>query len=149
MNQKNKVTVRILDKDYTMVSDDSKEYMKRVARFVDDIMTETYESNQKLGTSMIGVLAALKIADELHKVKEKKEELEKRLNSPTYELKNTRDELNALANEFERRHQAYEKMVSDISGLIDKASLYETDVKQLRQRIEQLDHDLKQKEEKL
>ncbi|MGX8797525.1 cell division protein ZapA [Fusibacter sp. JL298sf-3] len=149
MNQKNKVTVRILDKDYTMVSDDSKEYMKRVARFVDDIMTETYESNQKLGTSMIGVLAALKIADELHKVKEEKEELEKRLNSPTYELKNTRDELNALANEFERRHQAYEKMVSDISGLIDKASLYETDVKQLRQRIEQLDHDLKQKEEKL
>lgn len=147
MNPKNKVTVKILDKDYTMVSDDSREYMQKVANFVDDIMHETYESNKKLGTSMIGVLAALKIADELHKVKEEKEELEKRLNSPQYELKNTRDELNTLVSEFNRRSQSYDKIVSEISELIDRASSYESDFATLRNRIEKLDKELKQREE--
>lgn len=147
MNPKNKVTVKILDKDYTMVSDDSREYMQKVANFVDDIMHETYESNKKLGTSMIGVLAALKIADELHKVKEEKEELEKRLNSPQYELKNTREELNTLVSEFNRRSQSYDKIVSEISELIDRASSYESDFATLRNRIEKLDKELKHKEE--
>lgn len=149
MSQKNKVTVKIMDRDYTLVSDDSREHMQRVANFVDDKMQETYACNRKLSTSMIGVLTALNIADELHKVKSERDELQKRINSPQYELKSARDELDAVVAEFERRSLAYEKMVAEFSRLIDSSSVYETGVSQLRRRMEKLDQDLKRKEDDL
>ncbi|MDN5352244.1 MAG: cell division protein ZapA [Clostridiales bacterium] len=149
MAQKNKVTVKIMDRDYTVVSDDSREHMQRVANYVDDRMKAIFDGNKKLSTSMTGVLTALNIADEYFKVLEEKEELEKRINSPQYELKSARDELDAVVQEFERRSQAYEKMVHEFSRLIDTSSIYETGVAQLRKRMEKLDHELKVKEEEL
>ena len=35
MSDKNKVTVKIMDRDYTLVSEDSREHMQRVANYVD------------------------------------------------------------------------------------------------------------------
>jgi cell division protein ZapA len=112
-------------------------------------MRETFESNRKLSLSMIGVLTALNIADEYHKVLIEKEELERRINSPQYELKSARDELDAVVTEFERRSSAYEKMVQEFSRLIDSSNIYETGVSQLRKRMDKLDHDLKKKEDDL
>ena len=149
MSDKNKVTVKIMDRDYTLVSDDSREHMQRVANYVDDKMRETYSSNKKLSTSMIGVLTALNVADELFKVLIEKEELEKRINSPQYELKSARDELDAVVSEYERRSNAYEKMIQDFSRLIDSSNIYETGVAQLRKRMDKLDYELRSKEENL
>lgn len=149
MSTKNKVTVKIMDRDYTLVSEDAREHMQRVANFVDDKMRETYNSNKKLSTSMIGVLTALNIADELHKVLIEKEELELRINSPQYELKSARDELESVVTEYERRSQAYEKMIQEFSRLIDSSNIYETGVAQLRKRMDKLDHELRTKEENL
>lgn len=138
-----------MDRDYTLVSEDSREHMQRVANFVDDKMRETYNSNKKLSTSMVGVLTALNIADELHKVLVEKEELELRINSPQYELKSARDELESVVTEYERRSQAYEKMIQEFSRLIDSSNIYETGVAQLRKRMDKLDHELRTKEENL
>jgi len=149
MSDKNKVIVKIMDREYTLVSEDTREYMQRVANYVDDKMRETNDGNNKLSTSMIGVLTALNIADELHKAIRDKEELEKRINSPQYELKSARDELDAVVNEFERRSTAYEKMVEEFSKLIDSSNIYETGVSQLKKRMEKLDYELKQKEDSL
>ena len=149
MSDKNKVTVKIMDRDYTLVSDDSREHMQRVANYVDDKMRETYSSNKKLSTSMIGVLTALNVADELFKVLIEKEELEKRINSPQYELKSARDELDAVVAEYERRSNAYEKMIQEFSRLIDSSNIYETGIAQLRKRMDKLDYELRSKEENL
>ncbi|MDK2867943.1 MAG: cell division protein ZapA [Clostridiales bacterium] len=149
MPDKNKVIVKIMDREYTLVSEDSREHMQRVANYVDDKMRETFDSNRKLSLSMIGVLTALNIADEYHKVLLEKEELERRINSPQYELKSARDELDAVVTEFERRSSAYDKMVEEFSRLIDSSNIYETGVSQLRKRMEKLDHDLKKKEDDL
>lgn len=149
MTQKNKVVVKIMERDYTLVSEDSREHMQRVANYVDDKMHETFEGNKKLSTSMIAVLTALNIADELHKVLDEKIELERRINSPQYELKSARDELDAVVAEFEKRSLAYEKMVNEFSRLIDSSSVYETGVSQLRRRMEKLDQELKEKEKDL
>ncbi len=138
-----------MDRDYTLVSEDAREHMQRVANFVDDKMREMYNSNKKLSTSMVGVLTALNIADELHKVLIEKEELELRINSPQYELKSARDELESVVTEYERRSQAYEKMIQEFSRLIDSSNIYETGVAQLRKRMDKLDHELRTKEENL
>lgn len=149
MADKNKVTVKIMDRDYTLVSEDSREHMQRVANFVDDKMRETYSGNKKLSTSMVGVLTALNIADEFFKVLLEKEELERRINSPQYELKSARDELDAVVAEYERRSYAYEKMIQEFSRLIDSSNIYETGVAQLKKRMDKLDHELRSKEENL
>lgn len=149
MEKKNKVIVKIMDREYTLVSEDSREHMQSVANYVDDKMRETFESNRKLSTSMIGVLTALNIADEFYKVNSEKVELEKRINSPQYELKNARDELNAVVAEFDRRSKAYEQMVQEFLKLIDSSSIYETGISQLKKRMDKLDHQLKDKEEGL
>lgn len=138
-----------MDRDYTLVSEDAREHMQRVANFVDDKMREMYNSNKKLSTSMVGVLTALNIADELHKVLIEKEELELRINSPQYELKSARDELESVVSEYERRSLAYEKMIQEFSRLIDSSNIYETGVAQLRKRMDKLDHELRTKEENL
>ncbi len=149
MQKKNKVTVKIMDREYTLVSEDSREHMQSVANYVDDKMRETYESNRKLSTSMIGVLTALNIADELYKINSEKVELEKRINSPQYELKTARDELEAVVAEFDRRSRSYEKMVEEFLKLIDSSSIYEAGVTQLKKRMDKLDQDLRDKEESL
>lgn len=149
MSDKNKVTVKIMDRDYTLVSEDSREHMQRVANYVDDKMRETFNSNKKLSMSMIGVLTALNVADELHKVINEKDELEKRINSPQYELKSARDELDAVVSEYERRSNAYEKMIQEFSRLIDSSNIYETGVAQMRKRMDKLDSELRTKEETL
>ena len=149
MSDKNKVTVKIMDRDYTLVSEDSREHMQRVANFVDDKMRETFNGNKKLSTAMVGVLTALNIADELFKALSEKEELERRINSPQYELKSARDELDAVVAEYERRSQAYEKMIQEFSRLIDSSNIYETGVAQLKKRMDKLDHELRNKEENL
>ncbi|MBF4692848.1 cell division protein ZapA [Fusibacter ferrireducens] len=149
MGKKNKVIVKIMDREYTIVSEDSREHMQSVANYVDDKMRETFESNRKLSTSMIGVLTALNIADEFYKVNSEKIELEKRINSPQYELKSARDELNAVVAEFDRRSKAYEQMVQEFLKLIDSSSIYETGISQLKKRMDKLDHQLRDKEEDL
>lgn len=149
MSNKNKVTVKIMDRDYTLISEDSREYMQRVANYVDDKMRETSNGNKKLSTSMVAVLTALNIADELYKVLAEKEELEKRINSPQYELKTARDELDAVVSEYERRSSAYEKMIQEFTRLIDSSTIYETGVAQLKKRMDKLDHELRTREENL
>lgn len=146
MQKKNKVTVKIMDREYTLVSEDSREHMQSVANYVDDKMRETFDGNRKLSTAMVGVLTALNIADEMFKINSEKIELEKRINSPQYELKSARDELDTVVAEFERRSKAYEKMVQEFSKIIDASGIYETGVSQLRKRVEKLDGELKSKE---
>jgi cell division protein ZapA len=149
MSNKNKVTVKIMDRDYTLVSDDTREHMQRVANYVDDKMRDLYGGNKKLSTSMVGVLTALNVADELFKAISERDELEKRLNSPQYELKTTRDELDAVVAEYERRSKAYEQMIQEFSRLIDSSNIYETGVAQLKKRMDKLDMDLRAREENL
>jgi len=149
MPDKNKVVVKIMNREYTIVSEDSREHMQRVANYVDDKMKDTYEANKNLSVSMIGVLTALNIADEYFKILTEKENLELRINSPQYELKSARDELDAVVSEFDKRSRAYDNMVQEFSKLIDSSNIYETGVSQLKKRMEKLDGELKEKEDNL
>ena len=63
MSNKNKVTVKIMDRDYTLISEDSREYMQRVANYVDDKMRETSNGNKKLIKYIEDVMKELNIAD--------------------------------------------------------------------------------------
>ena len=123
--------------------------MQCFVNYIDDKIRDLYVGNKKLSTSMVGVLTALNVADELFKAISERDELEKRLNSPQYELKTTRDELDAVVAEYERRSKAYEQMIQEFSRLIDSSNIYETGVAQLKKRMDKLDMDLRAREENL
>ena len=64
---RNKTSVRIDGQEYILAGDESEEYMHEVAIFVDRKMTEIHSQFENLSTSMVAVLSALNIADELLK----------------------------------------------------------------------------------
>ncbi|NLN07843.1 MAG: cell division protein ZapA [Firmicutes bacterium] len=78
--RKNRVHVKIYHEEYTMCSQASPEYMKRIAQYVDEKMRQLGEKNTRLGTSKIAVLAAVNLADELFRLRREMRELEARLN---------------------------------------------------------------------
>lgn len=62
--EKQKTTVRVAGRDYTLVSSDAPEYISRVAAYVDRKITETSLAAH-LPVDKAAVLVALNIADEL------------------------------------------------------------------------------------
>ena len=62
-----KTTVRINGHDYVLAGEEPEEYMHEVAIYVDKKMSEIHRKYDKLSTSMVAVLAAVNIADELLK----------------------------------------------------------------------------------
>lgn len=75
MGDKIKTIVRIAGQEYRLTGYESEEYMHRVAIHVDRKMTEISKSYPDLNTTMVAVLAALNIADELIRERAKKNEI--------------------------------------------------------------------------
>ncbi|HAH97251.1 MAG TPA: cell division protein ZapA [Firmicutes bacterium] len=71
--QKN-ITVSILGEDY-IVSGGSEEYMREVARIVDERVQDFLKAHPKLPVSKVAVLVALNFADEFQRLKVKHEEI--------------------------------------------------------------------------
>lgn len=65
-----KTTITVCGKEYTIVSEDSKEHLHRVAAYVDEVM-DTYETKYVgLNANLRTTLAVLNIADELLKARD-------------------------------------------------------------------------------
>jgi cell division protein ZapA len=67
---KNRVEVRISGNEYTIIGNESDEYIQKIALYVDRKMSEITKSNNNLSTSMVAVLTAVNLADELYKLNE-------------------------------------------------------------------------------
>lgn len=75
------IKVRILDRYYTLKSNQSEEYLQSLASYVDEKIRRIILSNPSLPSEDAGVLAALNIADEYHRLKEKKEKASRLLSA--------------------------------------------------------------------
>lgn len=70
----NKLQVRICGQEYTLVSENSREYMLEIADYVDRKMVAVKNMNGRLSTSMAAILVALNVTDDLKQEKEKAQE---------------------------------------------------------------------------
>jgi len=137
MTVKNKVVVKILGQEYTLISDDSREHMQRVSNLVDDKMRELYNSNKKMSTSMVAVLTALNTTDEYLKALDEQEEIIKRYENPKQEIdvlaeellkvKETLTDREMLTFNFEKENaeltetlQEYERTILELRGQVDE-----------------------------
>lgn len=80
--EKKKVVVEIFGETYPLKSDESADYMRRLAKLVDDNMRDVAKRTRSFSGTKIGVLAALQIADEYCKLKKDYDELLSLLEEP-------------------------------------------------------------------
>ena len=83
--EKKKVTVRIGGKEYTLLSGDPEEHVRRVGVYVDRRMEEI-DVATKLPTNMVAVLTALNMGDELLKAQDENTRLRRELTLARQEL---------------------------------------------------------------
>ena len=76
--EKQKTTVRVAGRDYTLVSSDAPEYIARVATYVDRKITEASLA-ARLPVDKAAVLVSLNIADELMKAHDENSRLRREI----------------------------------------------------------------------
>lgn len=74
----NSYTFDIMGDEYVVKGTDKPEYMEEIIQHLESVINSVMSSNQKLMKSQVAVLAALKIADELYKLRQEYQCLEKR-----------------------------------------------------------------------
>ena len=79
MIQKSKTVVRIGGREYAIKSFESEEYIHKVAIYVDKKMERIQKHQPSLSSSMISMLTAINLADEVIKLQEKNDKLQREL----------------------------------------------------------------------
>jgi cell division protein ZapA len=138
MNSKNKVTVKIMGQEYAIKSNETREYMQRIANLVDDRMAEISGSNKSLSTSMVSILTALTLADDCIKAADKLGNVENRLDNPTLEANVIRDELGALQASYHDKVAECESLSAEFDKLREANREYELEIASLREKYDGL-----------
>jgi len=86
------VTVNIYGHEYTLRGEADAEYVEKVAGFVDRKMAEVAESSGTMSTTKIAILAAINVADELFRERQKRHEALATLDEKTGQIAHLLDE---------------------------------------------------------
>lgn len=89
---KRAVDVEIMGQKFTIRSDAEEGYILKVAEYVDGKIDEAVKKSRPLGRTNLAMLAALNIADEYHRLKERHEAVLDRLNHLSKRLSMTLEE---------------------------------------------------------
>lgn len=79
MVERTKTVVRIGGREYTIRSVESEEYIHKVAIYVDKKMEEIRQRQPNLSTTMLAMLTAINLADEVIKLQQKVEKLQREI----------------------------------------------------------------------
>jgi cell division protein ZapA len=86
---KKALDVEILGQKFTISSDAEEGYMLKVAGYVDGKMQELMQASKPVAKSNVAMLAALNIADELHRLKDSHEAVLNRLDQLSKRISTT------------------------------------------------------------
>lgn len=81
MYEKSVITVQIFGKEYPIASDQNREYVQKLAEYVDKKMNEISAGGEAFALGKIAVQACLNIADDLMRARNEKERLVRVLQS--------------------------------------------------------------------
>ncbi len=139
MAKMNKAIVRIMDQEYTIRSEDSREFIQKVANYVDDKMHELKESNNKLSTSALSILTAINIADDYLKINDIKQIAQK---LPPIDEQRFNSVIQSLSDDIEKK----DKKISELEKLL---SMAEDKLQAQNQRMKELESTLSEKESEI
>jgi len=85
------VAVSIFGQTYSLRADEDPGYVEKLARYVDERVREVAEKTRTADTTKLFVLAALNIADELHRLKQESRQGSKALKARTERIESLLD----------------------------------------------------------
>ncbi len=103
----NRVVVTICEQDYTLISDEAPEYLRRIGEYVSGKMSELL-SAARVGRSDAAVLTAVNVADELFKEQAASERLRVQIRQYSDETAKAQAEVSELKREIFRLQQKLE-----------------------------------------
>lgn len=118
-NDKKKVVVNINHQDYTVISRESPEYIRRLAKYVDGDIKEILDKNNKLSNTMAAVLAAFNMTDRYYKKSEKLNELKENVLEPLRELEIVKKKLKVYESQemdLKTRYESKTKQITEESS---------------------------------
>lgn len=117
MADKNKITLSIGGKNYTLVHDETEDYMKRIEHYLNTKIENSGKAGIQLGEQTALIMASISVIDELFKT-------QKNFNTLKNEIKRIMDEYDKLKAEKllleEALSDADKKIESLSSQLIDR-----------------------------
>ncbi|NBI05454.1 cell division protein ZapA [Senegalia massiliensis] len=132
MAEKRKVIVKINGQDYTVIGEESEEYINHIANYIDSKMKEIINKNNKFSQSMAAILTAFTITDEYYKVKLDLEDLKEEIKEPLEELdrvKSENSELNIEAKKLKSERDEVREELYNVKKQNDKNSTLAKDLK--------------------
>ena len=85
-DSKQVTAVKIFNQTYQVSSGGDPEYVKQLARYVDQVMTEVFENTSAVDSLKVAVLAALNIADERFAARQQLETLDDTVTEKSEEM---------------------------------------------------------------
>lgn len=94
MSRKNNVTVTVWGTEYTVVAEESEEYIKSIAAAVDKEMEQVSSAFPRLSAAMVAVLAAINFCDSYTKAQQSADNLRAQIKAYLEDASKARAELN-------------------------------------------------------
>ena len=113
---KNKVDITICGMEYTIIAEESDEYVKKVGQAVNHKMVELINENPKMSTNMAAVLTAVNLCDELFKAQQTADNLRTQLKKYLDDSSKSRQE----AEESKREVMQLKGEIQDLKVLLAK-----------------------------
>ena len=142
MKEMNKVIVKINGSEYPMVGEKSEQHMLNVARYVDEEIKRISEANPKLSTSVLAILSAVNIANELFecgeendKLSKENEELNKKVGTGEEELKLEMKKLQLSLQGKAKEEEDLKTKIDELNKLIEeqKSKIFKSKDKQIEE----------------
>ena len=122
-----KVEVKINNMEYTIVSNETEEYVQRVALLVNKKIAEVKGQDSHLSTAMLAVMAAMNLADELLKS-------DMTVDNLRNEMSTYMDEAQRNGAELESKKLEVENLKEELHKLEIELAKRETELENLRSR---------------
>ena len=112
-----KSVIRLLGNDYQIESENSEEFIQKIAFYVDKMFNEIAERNSRLSTNMIAVITSLNIAEETLKLQYENKELSAQLSATVDMLSEKEFELNKISEENENLKEQLQNTKIELARL--------------------------------
>jgi len=86
MGGERSIEIKIMGQMYTVKTDGNEEHLQEVARYVNEKMEEILRNTKSVSTLNVAILAALNIADDLLKEKERRKSLIREVEAKSKDL---------------------------------------------------------------
>ncbi len=116
-----KSVVRLLGNDYQIESENSEEFIQKIAFYVDKMFSEIAERNSRLSTNMIAVITSLNIAEETLKLQDENKELSAQLSATVDMLSEKEFDLKKVSEENESLKEQLQNAKIELARLEAKA----------------------------